>query len=176
MWHFVGLLFLYGALDSHPLFPSHVASGRCILSAAAVGAPAGVVSTFAEPSPPPPPPTNSNPSKPPRTPDGCCYFLLVSAWLLLCARNCPTLTTLLGRAPVPKIPETLLHATKLRIGVVPQNPTDVAWAGEGSVGSGALPGFRKFGSIKCASKIRWKYCEPPPPNPPTPSDSIHKKQ
>ena len=28
----VGLLFLYGALDSHPFFPSHVASGRCVLS------------------------------------------------------------------------------------------------------------------------------------------------
>ena len=45
------------ALDSHPFFPSHVASGRCVLSAAAAGAPAGVVSAFAEPSgcPPPPP-------------------------------------------------------------------------------------------------------------------------
>ena len=41
---------LYGALDSHPVFPSHVASGRCVLSAAAAGAPAGVVSAFAEPS------------------------------------------------------------------------------------------------------------------------------
>ena len=40
----------YGALDSHPFFPSHVASGRCFLSAAAAGAPAGVVSAFAEPS------------------------------------------------------------------------------------------------------------------------------
>ena len=39
-----------GALDSHPFFPSHVASGRCVLSAAAAGAPAGVVSAFAEPS------------------------------------------------------------------------------------------------------------------------------
>ena len=38
------------ALDSHPFFPSHVASGRCFLSAAAAGAPAGVVSAFAEPS------------------------------------------------------------------------------------------------------------------------------
>ena len=46
----VGSLFLYGALDSHPFFPSHVASGRCFLSAAAAGAPAGVVSAFAEPS------------------------------------------------------------------------------------------------------------------------------
>ena len=43
-------LFLYGALDSHPFFPSHVASGRCFLSAAAAGALAGVVSAFAEPS------------------------------------------------------------------------------------------------------------------------------
>ena len=48
--HSVGLLFLYGALDSHLFFPSHVASGRCFLSAAAAGAPAGVVSAFAEPS------------------------------------------------------------------------------------------------------------------------------
>ena len=39
-----------GALDSHPLVPSHVASGGCFLSAAAAGAPAGVVSVFAEPS------------------------------------------------------------------------------------------------------------------------------
>ena len=46
MW----LLFLYGALDSQPFFPSHVASGCCILSAAAAGAPAGVVSAFTEPS------------------------------------------------------------------------------------------------------------------------------
>ena len=28
----VGWRFLYGALDSHPFFPSHVASGRCVLS------------------------------------------------------------------------------------------------------------------------------------------------
>ena len=44
------VLFLYGALDSHPFVPSHVASGRCVLSAAAAGAPAGVISAFAEPS------------------------------------------------------------------------------------------------------------------------------
>ena len=48
--HSVGLLFLYGALDSHPFFPSHVASGRCVLSAAAAGALAGVVCAFTEPS------------------------------------------------------------------------------------------------------------------------------
>ena len=58
--HAVGLLSLYGALDSHPFVPSHVASGRCVLSAAAAGAPAGVVSALAEglcwcaPRPPPP--------------------------------------------------------------------------------------------------------------------------
>ena len=46
----VGLLFIYGALDSHPFFPSHVASGCCVLSAAAAGALVGVVSAFAEPS------------------------------------------------------------------------------------------------------------------------------
>ena len=33
--HSVWLLLLYGALDSHPFFPSHVASGCCFLSAAA---------------------------------------------------------------------------------------------------------------------------------------------
>ena len=48
--HFVRLQFFYGALGSHPFFPSHVASGRCILSAAAAGAPAGVISTFTEPN------------------------------------------------------------------------------------------------------------------------------
>ena len=42
--------FLYGALDGHPFVPSHVASGRCVLSVAAASAPAGVVSAFAEPS------------------------------------------------------------------------------------------------------------------------------
>ena len=42
------LVVAHGALDSHPFFPSHVASGRCFLSAAAAGAPAGVVSAFAE--------------------------------------------------------------------------------------------------------------------------------
>ena len=44
------MLLLYGALDGHPFFPSHVASGRYFLSAAAAGALAGVVSAFAEPS------------------------------------------------------------------------------------------------------------------------------
>ena len=44
----MGCLFLYGALDSHPFFPSHAASGRCVLSAAAACAPAGVVSALAE--------------------------------------------------------------------------------------------------------------------------------
>ena len=35
-------------MDSHPFFPSHAASGRCVLSAAAACAPAGVVCAFAE--------------------------------------------------------------------------------------------------------------------------------
>ena len=35
----VGLLFLYGALDSHPFFPSSAASGCCVLTAAAAGVP-----------------------------------------------------------------------------------------------------------------------------------------
>ena len=50
MWHSVGLLLLYGALDSHPFFPSRAVSGRCFLSTTVVGAPADVVSVFAEPS------------------------------------------------------------------------------------------------------------------------------
>ena len=41
--------FLYGALDSHPFFPPHAASGRCILTAATACVPVGVVSAFAEP-------------------------------------------------------------------------------------------------------------------------------
>ena len=45
-----GWCLVTGALDSHPFFPSHVASGRWVLSAAAAGAPAGVISAFAEPS------------------------------------------------------------------------------------------------------------------------------
>ena len=36
--------------DSHPFFPSHAASCRCVLSATAACAPTSVVSTFAEPS------------------------------------------------------------------------------------------------------------------------------
>ena len=48
--HSVGLLFLYGALDSCPFFPLHAASGHCVLLAAAACVPAGVVSAFAEPS------------------------------------------------------------------------------------------------------------------------------
>ena len=47
MWS-VGLLFLHGALDSHPLFSSRAASGRCVLTAAAACACAGV-SASAEP-------------------------------------------------------------------------------------------------------------------------------
>ena len=43
-------LLLYGALDGHPFSGSHVASRRCILSTAAAGALAGVVTAFAEPS------------------------------------------------------------------------------------------------------------------------------
>ena len=42
--HFVGLRFLYRAPDSHPLFPSHAASGPFFLTAAAAGVPCGVVS------------------------------------------------------------------------------------------------------------------------------------
>ena len=48
--HSVGLLFLYGAMDSHPFFSPHVASGRCVLSAAVAGAPADVLPAVAEPS------------------------------------------------------------------------------------------------------------------------------
>ena len=48
--HSIWLLPLYGALDSHPFFPSHVASGCFFLLAAAAGALASVVSAFAEPS------------------------------------------------------------------------------------------------------------------------------
>ena len=46
----VGLLFLYGALESHLFFPLHAASGRCVLWAAAAWVPAGVVFVLAEPS------------------------------------------------------------------------------------------------------------------------------
>ena len=62
----------YGALDSHPSFPSHVASGRCVLSAAAAGAPAGVVSAFAEPS------------------SWCAGAVLNVAWCAVCASAAPS--------------------------------------------------------------------------------------
>ena len=71
VWHSVWLLFLYGALDSHPFFPSHVASGRCFLSAAAAGALAGVVSAFAEPS------------------SWCVGAVLNVAWCAVCASAAP---------------------------------------------------------------------------------------
>ena len=66
--HSVWLLLLYGALDSHPFFPSHVASGRCVLSATAAGALAGVVSAFAEPS-------------------SCVGAVLNVTWCAVCAPN-----------------------------------------------------------------------------------------
>ena len=65
------LLFLYGALDSHPFFPSHVASGRCFLLAAAAGALAGVVSAFAKPS------------------SWCVGAVLNVAWCAVCASVAP---------------------------------------------------------------------------------------
>ena len=46
----VGLLFLYGALDSHPFCPSRAAWGRCVLTVAAAGVPCGVVAAVAGPS------------------------------------------------------------------------------------------------------------------------------
>ena len=45
-----GCCFLYGALDSPPFPSSRAVSGRCVLSAAAAGVPAGVVSALADPS------------------------------------------------------------------------------------------------------------------------------
>ena len=65
------LLLLYRALDSHPFFPPHVASGRCVLSAAAAGALAGVVSAFAEPS------------------GWCVGAVLNVAWCAVCASAAP---------------------------------------------------------------------------------------
>ena len=62
---------LYGALDSHPFFPSHVASGCCFLSAAAAGALAGVVSAFTEPS------------------SWCVGAVLHVAWCAVCASAAP---------------------------------------------------------------------------------------
>ena len=72
MWHSVWLLFLYGALDSHPFFPSHVVLGCCFLSAAAAGALAGVVSAFAEPS------------------GWCAGAVLVVAWCAVCVSAAPS--------------------------------------------------------------------------------------
>ena len=69
--HSVWLLLLYGALDSHPFFPSHVAPGCCFLSAAAAGALAGVVSAFAEPS------------------SWCVGAVLDVAWCAVCASAAP---------------------------------------------------------------------------------------
>ena len=69
--HSVWLLFLYRALDSHPFFPLHVASGCCFLSAAAAGALAGVISAFAEPS------------------SWCVGAVLNVAWCAICASAAP---------------------------------------------------------------------------------------
>ena len=51
-----GCCFFTGALDSHPFVPSHVASGRCVLTAAAAGAPAALVPPFPGLERPPPRP------------------------------------------------------------------------------------------------------------------------
>ena len=64
-------MLLYGALDGHPFFPSHVASGRYFLSAAAAGALAGVVSAFAEPS------------------KWCVGTVLNAAWCAVCVSAAP---------------------------------------------------------------------------------------
>ena len=69
--HSVWLLLLYGALDGHPFFPSHVASGRCFLLAAAAGALAGVISAFEEPS------------------SWCVGAVLNVAWCAVCASAAP---------------------------------------------------------------------------------------
>ena len=50
MRHSVGLLFLYGAMGSHLLFASRVASGRYVPTAAASCVLDGVVSSLAEPN------------------------------------------------------------------------------------------------------------------------------
>ena len=70
--HTFWLLFLFWALDSHPFFPSHVASGCFFLLATAAGAPAGVVSTFAEPS------------------GWCAGAVLDVAWYAVCASVAPS--------------------------------------------------------------------------------------
>ena len=64
-------MLLYRALDGHLVFPLHVASGRCFLSAAAAGALAGVVSAFAEPS------------------SWCVGAVLNVAWCAVCALAAP---------------------------------------------------------------------------------------
>ena len=87
--HSVGLLFLYGALDTHPFSPSHVASGRCVLSAAAAGAPAGVVSAFVEPS------------------AWCVGAVLVAAGCAVCASAAPNKWRIEGVLVVAGLPPPL---------------------------------------------------------------------
>ena len=83
VWHSVWLLFLYGALDGHPLFPSHVASGRCFLWAVAAGALAGVISAFAEPS------------------SWCVGTVLNVAWCAVCVSAAPNNWPRAHQAPPP---------------------------------------------------------------------------
>ena len=61
----------FGIFDFSLKFPSHVASGRCFLPAAAAGAPAGVVSAFTEPS------------------SWCVGAVLNVAWCAVCASAAP---------------------------------------------------------------------------------------
>ena len=93
--HFVWLLFLYRALDSHPVFPSHVASGRCVLSAAVAGAPAGVVSAFAEPR------------------GWCAGAVLDVAWCAVCASAAPSSWRIGGCAGCCQGRLTVLLSTRL---------------------------------------------------------------
>ena len=145
VWHSVRLLLLYGALDSPPVFPPHVASGRCFLSAAAASALAGVVSTFTEPS------------------SWCAGAVLNVAWCAVCVSAAPNnwriggcagccrgrLTVFAAHTPpstgrpyppkggaesleAPETPKTFLSSTNWRrrrqrnvlIGVVERSPGD----------------------------------------------------
>ena len=166
--HSVGLLLLYGALGSHPFFPSHVASGRCVLSAAAASALAGVVSAFAEPScwcagavlrgPPP------RPNHPPTTQHakgrmGECVFALA-----VCPVCTVTFFCVCGWVVAPKHSlslgcheNKLLHGFTLRLLVsarllcpVKKQPPDGMSHGGGGVWGGA----GKVVYLKWASHVR----------------------
>ena len=138
--HILNTLF-YGALDSHPFFPSHVVSGCGFLSAAAAGALAGVFSAFAEPG-------------------NCCVGAVLDvAWCAVYASAAPNNWPTTRRNVTQGItPPPLLFPTKVttvgKTGVI-----DFGNVGHHD-GLGKPPGF--FQAAETSENLHYAYQQNPP--------------